>query len=142
LHYFDWLSQRPKVQSAFNTTMAIARQGRGPEWFDFYPVEERLSIPNVDAASILLVDIGENVGHDLINFHEKFPNLPGRLIFEDLPQVVASAQHLPKGIEGIGHDFFQSQPQPYATRKRTISEMFFMTGPMSRQDKSSKTSVR
>jgi hypothetical protein len=31
MHFFDWLIQRPKVQNAFNTTMAIARNGRGEE---------------------------------------------------------------------------------------------------------------
>lgn len=110
LHYFEWLSLKPEVQSAFNTTMAIARHGRGPEWFESYPVNERLSRPNTDPSNILLVDIGGNVGHDLINFQMKFSQLPGKLIFEDLPQVVNSVQSLPHNIQGVGHDFFRPQP--------------------------------
>ena len=90
--------------------MSIAREGRGEEWFDFYPVEDRLSPADADPSRILLVDIGGNVGHDLINFQKRFPNLPGKLMFQDQPKVVASAKALPAGIEGIGHDFFAPQP--------------------------------
>jgi hypothetical protein len=57
-----------------------------------------------------VVDITGNIGHNLINFQKKFAKLPGRLIFEDLPSIVDLAQDLPKGIEGLGHDFFQPQP--------------------------------
>lgn len=90
--------------------MSISRSQRGQEWFEIYPVEEKLRLSNPDASAILLVDIGGNVGHDLINFQKKFPDLPGRLVFEDLPGVVAAAGDLPKGIEGVGHDFFQPLP--------------------------------
>jgi hypothetical protein len=80
-------------------------------------VEETLSISNADPSRILLVDISGNIGHDLINFQAKFPNLPGKLILEDLPEIVASAHTLPSGIEGIGHDFFQPQPSTLRNAK-------------------------
>jgi hypothetical protein len=108
--FYDWLSQRPKVQAAFNTTMAIARHGRGEEWFEYYPVAEKLSRQTADPEAILLVDIGGNVGHDIINFHDHFPKIPGRLVFVDQPSVISSAKDLPKGIEGIAHDIFHPYP--------------------------------
>ena len=73
-------------------------------------MEEKLSISNANSSSLLLVDIGGNVGHDLVNFQAKFPNPPVKLLLEDLAQVVASAHNSPSGIEAIGHDFFQTQP--------------------------------
>ncbi|PVI08139.1 S-adenosyl-L-methionine-dependent methyltransferase [Periconia macrospinosa] len=106
-HYFDWMARRPQIQQAFNTLMTISRQGRGEEWFDFYPVEEKLSAQSTD--EILLVDIGGNIGHDVVAFKNRFPNLPGKLIVEDLPNVVASAP-LRDGIEAVGHNFFDPQP--------------------------------
>lgn len=107
-HYFDWTFKRPKESEAFNTLMTISRLGRGDNWFEFYPVEERLRVQTDDA--ILLVDVGGSIGHDVIAFKERFPNLKGRLIIEDLPNVVSEVKDLPAGIETVGHDFFKPQP--------------------------------
>ncbi|PVI05885.1 putative sterigmatocystin 8-O-methyltransferase precursor [Periconia macrospinosa] len=117
MHFFEWLSQRPKVQSAFNATMEIARNGRGQEWFEFYPVAEKLTLADRDSTAILLVDIGGNVGYDLINFQRRFPELPGRLVFEDLPTIISSVDTLPEGVEAVGHDFFQPQPSTIRNAK-------------------------
>jgi hypothetical protein len=92
--------------------MGISRMGQA-DWFDFYPVEEKLKVTS--PTDTVLVDIGGGAGHDVIAFRKKFPTLPGKLIFEDLPSVVesGSANGLLQGIEGIegvGHDFFQPQP--------------------------------
>jgi hypothetical protein len=88
--------------------MGISRMGQ-VDWFDFYPVEEKLKVSS--PSSTLLVDIGGGMGHDVAAFRKKFPALPGKLIFEDLPSVVeAGTNALLQGIEGIGHDFFQPQP--------------------------------
>ncbi|KAF1957702.1 S-adenosyl-L-methionine-dependent methyltransferase [Byssothecium circinans] len=106
-HYFDWLSQYPDLQSAFNTTMGISRMGQ-VDWFGFYPVEEKLKVAS--PSDTLLVDIGGGKGHDVVAFQKKFPSLPGKLVFQDLPIVVETAKDVPAGIEGIGHDFFQPQP--------------------------------
>ncbi|CAI6331809.1 unnamed protein product [Periconia digitata] len=116
-HFFEWLSQRPRIQASFNATMEIARNGRGQEWFEFYPVEEKLALSNPDSSSILLVDIGGNLGYDLVNFQKKFPTLPGRLVVEDLPSVISSVRTLPDGVEGVGHDFFLPQPSTISNAK-------------------------
>ncbi|KAF2462855.1 O-methyltransferase [Lindgomyces ingoldianus] len=107
-HYFNWLSARPRLQNAFNIVMGIQRKGRGDEWFQFYPVEEKLRVKS--ATDPLLVDIGGGVGHDIIRFRQCFPTLTGQLILEDLPLVIEAAVDLPNGITAIGHDFFQPQP--------------------------------
>ncbi|KAF2875895.1 S-adenosyl-L-methionine-dependent methyltransferase [Massariosphaeria phaeospora] len=106
-HFFDWLSARPRLQGAFNTTMGIQRMERGETWLDYYPVEGKL---RANADGILLVDVGGSVGHDVIKFQQRFPNLPGRLIFEDFLTVVSSATDLAAGIEAISHDFFRPHP--------------------------------
>ncbi|KAF2681433.1 S-adenosyl-L-methionine-dependent methyltransferase [Lentithecium fluviatile CBS 122367] len=112
LQYFDWLSQRPKIQHAFNKTMAIHRVGRGEECFELSPVEERLSMRDAESSRILLVDIGGS--------------LPASLIFEDLPAVVASASSLPPGIEGLGHGLFQPQPPSLRNAKAQRWEQSYM----------------
>lgn len=101
------MSKRPQKQEAFNTLMTVSRAGRGDDWFEFYPVEEKLSVQSSE--EILLVDIGGGVGHDLIALKDRFPNLRGKLVLEDLPATVAGAS-LPDGIEAVGHSFFDPQP--------------------------------
>lgn len=77
----------------------------------FYPVQERL----VDGVTIgeddvLLVDLGGSFGHDLSDFRRKWPGLPGRLVLQDLPEVVVSVKDLHPTIEVTAHDFFTEQP--------------------------------
>lgn len=108
LHYFDWLRSQPKLQKAFNIVMGISRLNRGEEWFESYPVEERLLVES--SLDPLLVDVGGGLGHDLVAFKRKYPNLPGRLIVQDLPIVIDDVKDLPPGIEAMAYDFFKPQP--------------------------------
>ena len=107
LHYFDWLKSQPKHQSAFNTVMGIQRMNRGEEWFKCYPVEDRLRAASTEP---LLVDVGGGLRHDLLVFKKAFPELPGRLIIQDLPVVIDDIKDPPYGIEAMKHDFFTPQP--------------------------------
>ena len=107
-HYFDWLQSKPRNQAAFNTTMGIQRKNRGEDWFDFYPVTEKLVVS--DPSSTVLVDVGGGLGHDLIALKEKFPALQGKLVVQDIPVVIDDVKDLPAGVEAMGYDFFQPQP--------------------------------
>lgn len=107
-HYFEWLSQNSEKQEVFNSVMTQAQQHRGTDWFEIYPVEEKL---RVSSDQVLLVDIGGGVGHDITAFKKRFPNLPGQLIVQDLPQVVDTVKEpLPEGITAIGYNMFEKQP--------------------------------
>ncbi|KAJ5654443.1 hypothetical protein N7490_001446 [Penicillium lividum] len=107
-HYFEFLGSTPYYQQAFNTTMAMSFRRHGKDWFDFFPVADRLHVSS--DADPLLVDIGGGQGEDLKKFKAQFPTLPGKLVLQDLPAVVQGAQDLPAGIEVQSHDFFQMQP--------------------------------
>ena len=111
LYYFDWLKSQPWYQSAFNTVMGIQRMNRGEEWFEFYPVKDRL---RAGSSETLLVDVGGGLGHDLPAFKKPFPELPGKLIVQDLPVFIDDVKGLPFGIEAMKHDFFTPQPVRYA----------------------------
>jgi hypothetical protein len=51
------------------------------------------------------------LGHDLVGLKRKFPNLPSRLVLEDLPDVIEHAKESTEdGIEVVGYDMFTEQP--------------------------------
>ncbi|KAL5341090.1 S-adenosyl-L-methionine-dependent methyltransferase [Aspergillus crustosus] len=104
---FEWLAQRRHQQVLFNSYMSSRRQGK-PNWFDVYPVERLADPPLSDEKQVFLVDIGGNQGHDLARFREKHPTLPGRLILQDLPAVVAG--HEGEGVEAMAYSFMDPQP--------------------------------
>lgn len=109
LHHFDWTSQDPKRQHAFNVAMtARAQQSIGFKWFDTFPVERVLAEkPSGDA---FLVDIGGGIGHLTIGFKESHPDISGKLIVQDIAPVIDKIKNLPTGIEAMVQDFFQPQP--------------------------------
>ncbi|KAJ5107146.1 O-methyltransferase [Penicillium angulare] len=108
LHHFEWLAQNPEEQHAFNTVMETGNRAvEGEQWYDFYPFEERLG---KDADRVLLVDIGGGKGHDIARFKEK-KNPAGRLIVQDLPEVISNIQPpLAQGIEALSYSMFDVQP--------------------------------
>ncbi|KAL4894331.1 S-adenosyl-L-methionine-dependent methyltransferase [Aspergillus ambiguus] len=107
-HYFEWLSHNPTKQEVFNSVMTQSQQYRGADWFKIYPVQEKL---RVSPDRVLLVDIGGGVGHDITAFKKQFPDLPGKLVLQDLPQVINSIREpLSEGITAIGYNMFEPQP--------------------------------
>ncbi|KAJ5668679.1 hypothetical protein N7462_009749 [Penicillium macrosclerotiorum] len=106
---FEWLASNKNQQTLFNSYMASRRQGK-PMWFDVYPVERLLGhgVPCQD--TVFLVDIGGNQGHDLSQFRQKHPHLPGRLVLQDLPKVVEDVSGSAAGIEVMGYSFLDPQP--------------------------------
>ena len=64
-----------------------------------------------DPDAVLLVDVGGNWGHELRGFRKTHPEVPGRLILQDLPVMTEKFQGKPpEGIEVMTYDFFTPQP--------------------------------
>lgn len=111
-HYFDFLGSTPYYGTAFDTVMSMSFRRRGRDWFEFFPVAERLSFSDNEEA--LLVDIGGGQGEDLMKFKSSFPTLSGQLILQDLPSVIEGARKSNNGILSAGiqtqeYDFFEAQ---------------------------------
>ena len=108
---FEYLAERPELQECFNNYMGGRRLGER-NWSDphYFPVEEKLQDSELNDGSPLLVDVGGGLGHDAEAFRKNYPNLPGRLIVQDLPGSVAQAAPVGRGIEMLSHDFFSPQP--------------------------------
>ena len=110
LPVFTWLTrERPELYTALNNYMGGYRQGK-VSWMDpgFFPVQNLYE--GVEANDVLLVDVGGGLGHDLKELQTKHPQLPGRLILQDLPNVIAQIQNAADRIEAMTYDFFTEQP--------------------------------
>jgi demethylsterigmatocystin 6-O-methyltransferase len=61
-----------------------------------------------ESNSPFLVDVGGGHGHQCIQLRNKYPNLSGRLVLQDLPQAVDKLPSI-DGVEVMALDFFQAQ---------------------------------
>lgn len=117
----NWFVWAPKQENGvfkdFSNHMGAYNSGR-PKWVDpsFYPVREQLidgfRADSSDKDAIMLVDVGGSLGHDMELFLKEFPNSPGRLVLQDLPDVITQARSLGLSarIELMEHNFFTQQP--------------------------------
>ncbi|KAJ4347126.1 uncharacterized protein N0V89_011064 [Didymosphaeria variabile] len=96
LHYFEWIAQ-PGMEDKLDDFKAhMEYKTLGKNWFQSVDVQQIFGNPT-DPEAVLLIDIGGSFGHDLIDFHSAFPDMPGKLDF-------------PKGIDAQAHDAFTPQP--------------------------------
>jgi hypothetical protein len=103
---FSWFSDHPDHLAFFNDYMALRRQ---PElsWLTVYPVSEETK--NWDPERPVYVNVGGGIGHQCAEFKEQYPQVPGRVILQDMPHSIAQALPTP-GVENMVHDFFEPQP--------------------------------
>ncbi|KAF2963107.1 hypothetical protein GQX73_g10470 [Xylaria multiplex] len=104
---YQYMVEHPKQLNHFNKYMALRRQAE-LSWLTVYPVREEAGALT-DPERALYVNIGGGIGHQCAQFKEKYPDLPGRIILEDLPSTVAQALQTP-GVENLAHDAFTAQP--------------------------------
>ena len=101
---FQWMMSHPKNFENFNLYMASRRQNQ-VTWLDFY----QLSISDLNPERALFVDVGGGIGHSCAEFKVKYPELPGRVILQDLPYAIEHALPTPN-VENTAHDFMMPQP--------------------------------
>lgn len=103
---FIWFQQHPEKFDNFNQYMAIQREGL-PSWLSVYPVDEETKGWNPE--NPVFVDVGGGIGHQCLALKKKYPQLPGRVVLQDLPPALEHALAM-QNVEVLVHDFFQPQP--------------------------------
>ena len=107
---FEWMKKNPKQRTYFDNYMA-GRRKEMFRWFEIFPITGKLTTGlRSDLKTVLIVDIGASHGHDLIRFKERYIDLPGRFILQDLSETIDSMQKSLPGIESMIYDFFTPQP--------------------------------
>lgn len=103
--------EHPEQMSNFNDCMA-GQRFRRIDWFNFFSVENILLNGYKGDGSPLLVDIGGNRGYDLQGLKSNYPAVSGKgkLILQDLPQVLSDISELDEDIVRMVYDFYTPQP--------------------------------
>ena len=104
---FDWLMSHPSNFEAFTQWMTAQHEGQ-PIWLDVFPFKDKFS-QDLTAKTLLFVDIGGGVGHQCAALKAQYPDTPGRIILQDLPQTVPHMIPIP-GVEHTAYDFWTPQP--------------------------------
>lgn len=88
IQFWEFFDQSPSDRHDFDEYMS-ARRKSFEEWHEVFPIASALG-PGAkrDRNSVFLVDVGGNQGHDVVSLHKTHPDLPGRLILQDLPAMI------------------------------------------------------
>lgn len=106
LEPFEWLKKDGKQMKALGHVMVLDAV---QSWVSSYPVDKEVSDFKAVADSVLLVDIGGGFGQHSVAFKQKFPNIGGRVVVQDVPSTLVHAPAV-DGISFEAHNFFTLQP--------------------------------
>lgn len=102
-----WATQNPALFNYFNQFVGASRESQNT-FLDAFPFEKELC-HDVKPDTPLFVDVGGGIGHQCQLLRTRLPHVSGRVVFQDLPPVIAQAPPM-EGIEPMIHDFNQEQP--------------------------------
>ncbi len=111
LSFWEFFDRFPEHRRDLDEYLSERRKGLN-QWHVMFPMAKILG-PNAkrDPEAVLFVDVGGGKGHEALRLHEAHPDIPGRLILQDLPSMIDRVSHdSPEGIELMPYDFFTPQP--------------------------------
>ena len=111
LSFWKFFDEYPAHRRDLDEYMSVRRKGLN-QWHEMFPMASNLG-PNAkrDPKAVIFVDVGGGNGHEAISLHESHPEIPGRLIIQDLPSMIDKVkENPPRDIELMPYDFFNPQP--------------------------------
>ncbi|KAG5742681.1 hypothetical protein H9Q70_014582 [Fusarium xylarioides] len=110
LSIYEYLIHNPKLQGYMQDAMKL-NQAEG-DWLSVLPLDDEIkSWQASDPDRVLFVDIGGGMGHQCIRLRDKYPDVPGRVILQDMPITVGRIpKPMPHGIEAMPYNFDEPQP--------------------------------
>jgi len=107
--FYQLLDLHPVKKVAFHRVMEHLA-ATVPSWLDQIAFDQEFAQTSPSTPdTVLFVDIGGGIGHQCTTIAKKYPNLIGRIILEDQPQVLALSV-VAERIEKIPYDYLTVQP--------------------------------
>ena len=113
LGFWEYLKEVPERMKVFNSGMqSLATVGGATKSAGAYPYGEELGKEEAKETDVLIVDVGGGKGQALEAIKEAFPGLKGRMVLQDVGDVIEDAKTagLPAFIEPMAVSFFEKQP--------------------------------
>ena len=104
---FLWLQDKPTQLKNFGLWAGASREGQ-KIFLDVFPFERELA-SNTRPETPLFVDVGGGIGPQCVALKQRLLNVPGRVILQDQPPVLAHAIPF-EAVEPMAHDFMTEQP--------------------------------
>ena len=116
LNMFQWLETQPEQLAIFSAYNAASTERRGPVLHALIsallPASKTATSSEraqVEEDQVLLVDVGAGRGQVLGGLRKERPDLIGRMVAQDLPEVIAGRE-VADGVENMAFNFFEPQP--------------------------------
>ncbi|KAI1458153.1 S-adenosyl-L-methionine-dependent methyltransferase [Annulohypoxylon moriforme] len=110
--FYSWLGKDLPQRERFTIWTQCFRYGL-PTIFDVFDIKAEIAQDSTDS-TILFVDVAGASGHQCIALKQRHPELSGRIILQDRPEVIQQVNSNPlpgfDGIEAEPHDIFKPQP--------------------------------
>jgi len=97
----------PEMVQDFQMWMTAVYGSRQTSWLDVFDVAKH--VEGTGPEDVIFVDVAGGVGHQCALLKERYKELEGRVILQDLPIVIPQAIPTP-GVETQGIDMWQGQP--------------------------------
>ncbi|KAE8154536.1 S-adenosyl-L-methionine-dependent methyltransferase [Aspergillus avenaceus] len=104
---YDWFETDPVLKHAFETYMKEEYKTL-PGWLDAVDFPEGFA-QDMTSDTPVFVDVGGGIGQQCGYLFDKYPDLKGRIILQDLPSVIPDAITSPR-VERMCYDYFTEQP--------------------------------
>ncbi|KAL1864313.1 hypothetical protein Daus18300_007736 [Diaporthe australafricana] len=101
-----WISQAP-LNMGYLVDYVKLRGPPSPSWLTVYPVEGQTT--EWDASRPVFIELGGKTGHQAAQFKLKYPDVRGRVIWQDAHPSLDMAPSMP-GVEKLAHSIFESPP--------------------------------
>ncbi|KAL4989304.1 O-methyltransferase-domain-containing protein [Aspergillus falconensis] len=106
LSWFAWLADHPDKKEEFQQAMKSSQGGDWMAGFDEF--EQGALEAKCSSERVFFVDVAGGSGHRCIGVKDKYPSLEGRLVLQDLPEVVKELPEI-QGVRIEAHNIFQEQ---------------------------------
>ena len=113
LGLFEYMKQNPESVKTFDSAMqSLAMKHDAGRSAGAFPFDKELNPEEIRDTYVVIVDVGGGRGQVLKAIHEDYPSLRGRMVLQDVPEVIedAKASGLPSFIKPMAASFFEAQP--------------------------------